>query len=110
MSGTSANSDIDSGMAPFYPAVDDAAIKREKAKARELRNSQWWKRKRSAGICHYCRDRFPVKELTMDHVIPLSRGGESRKSNLVPCCKSCNNQKKQMLPAEWDAYMETMRR
>lgn len=53
---------------------------------------------------------FPPKELTMDHVIPLSRGGRSEKFNLVPCCKACNTQKRQMLTAEWDEYLETLKK
>ena len=85
--------------------TDDLFLKRERDKARKLRNSQWWKRKRSSGICHYCGGHFPVKELTMDHVIPLARGGRSEKINLVPSCKACNTQKKNMLPAEWDAHL-----
>ena len=44
-------------------------------------------------------------ELTMDHLVPLSRGGRSTKDNLVPSCKSCNNKKKTMLPVEWDEYL-----
>jgi len=88
---------------------DDATLKKERAKARQLRNSQWWKRKRSSGICHYCGENFSPKELTMDHVIPLSRGGRSEKFNLVPCCKECNTQKQQMLPTEWDEYMGRLR-
>ncbi|MDE0788643.1 MAG: HNH endonuclease signature motif containing protein, partial [SAR324 cluster bacterium] len=44
-------------------------------------------------------------KLTMDHVVPLARGGRSIKSNLVPCCKSCNNQKKNLLPIEWKEYL-----
>jgi len=92
-------------MDPFFTFPDEARLKKERAKARELRNSQWWKRKRASGICHYCKGVFLPKDLTMDHVIPLARGGHSEKFNLVPCCKACNTQKKQMLPAEWDAYM-----
>ena len=41
----------------------------------------------------------------MDHVVPLSRGGYTVKSNVVPCCKECNNQKRYMLPIEWEAYL-----
>jgi 5-methylcytosine-specific restriction endonuclease McrA len=89
----------------FFSFPDDIVTKKERAKARQLRASQWWKRKRSAGICHYCGKSFPPKELTMDHVIPLSRGGRSEKFNLVPCCKACNTQKQRMLPAEWDEHM-----
>ena len=43
----------------YYIAQDEAFLKKEKHKARELRNSQWWKRKRSQGICHYCGGHFP---------------------------------------------------
>lgn len=92
----------------FIPSADSAAISREKAKARELKASQWWKRKRSSGVCHYCGNKFPPKELTMDHIVPLIRGGKTVKSNLVPCCKDCNNKKKHMLPIEWEEYMSTL--
>lgn len=84
-------------------------LKREKDKARELRNSTWWKRKRSNGLCYYCGRKFPVAELTMDHMIPLSRGGRSVKDNLVPSCKDCNNAKKNLIPAEWTQYLERLR-
>lgn len=97
-------------MDPFYPYVDEAALKKERAKARTIRAGQWWKRKRSTGICHYCQHPFPPKELTMDHVIPLARGGRSEKYNLVPCCKDCNTKKRQMLPSEWESYMETLKK
>ena len=90
----------------FY---DDSFLKKERNKARQLRSSQWWKRKRSDGICHYCRNIFEPKELTMDHVIPIARGGKSEKFNLVPCCKTCNTQKKQLLPSEWETYMSSLK-
>jgi len=93
----------------IFSFPDDATLKKERAKARQLRASQWWKRKRSSGICHYCGEIFSPKALTMDHVIPLSRGGRSEKFNLVPCCKECNTQKQRMLPVEWDEYMERLR-
>ena len=92
----------------FYMAADEATQKRQRQKARDLRNSQWWKRRRSQGICHYCKNIFPPRELTMDHLVPVSRGGMSVKSNVVPCCKDCNTKKRQLLPLEWDEYMETL--
>ena len=92
----------------FQVEVDEDHIGREKAKARELRQSQWWKNKRGTGVCHYCRKRFPARELTMDHVVPIIRGGRSVKSNLVPCCKPCNDQKKYLLPTEWQAYLDSL--
>ncbi len=92
----------------FVSPVTEQEIAREKAKARELRQSQWWKRRRSAGICHYCGGRFPPRELTMDHLVPLVRGGRTIKSNVVPCCRECNAQKRYLLPVEWRSYLERL--
>jgi len=87
---------------------NDDDIRRERNKARELRQSQWWKRKLAKGVCHYCNRPTPSRELTMDHVVPLVRGGRSTKGNVVPCCKECNTQKKHLLPMEWEAYLEKL--
>jgi 5-methylcytosine-specific restriction endonuclease McrA len=92
----------------FYTDVPEDVIKLEKAKARELRQSQWWKRKRASGICHYCGRKFPPQELTMDHIVPIIRGGTSTKGNVVPACKDCNNRKKHMLPLEWEEYLASL--
>jgi len=91
----------------FYP--EEADLKREKQKARELRGSQWWKRRCSKGRCHYCGRSIPPRELTMDHIVPIARGGKTTRGNVVPCCKQCNNRKKNLLPMEWDGYLETFR-
>ena len=79
---------------------DDKHVSREKQKAKELRQSQWWKNQVAKGICHYCGKKFPPDALTMDHVLPIVRGGKSAKGNVVPCCKQCNNEKKYLTPAE----------
>lgn len=80
--------------------INKQAIAKEKAKARDLRKSQWWKNKIAKGICHYCGNKFKPSDLTMDHVVPLSREGKSTKGNVVPCCKDCNNKKKYMTPVD----------
>jgi 5-methylcytosine-specific restriction endonuclease McrA len=90
---------------PFSLEPDEDHLSRERAKARELRNSQWWKRQCARGRCHYCSCSVPAKSLTMDHVVPLSRGGRTTKGNVVPACKTCNTAKKQLLPMEWEAYL-----
>lgn len=92
----------------FLGELPQPDLTQEKQKARKLRHSPWWKRKISDGTCHYCGRQFKPAELTMDHVIPLARGGRSEKINLVPCCKECNSKKKYMLPTEWDEYLETL--
>jgi 5-methylcytosine-specific restriction endonuclease McrA len=50
--------------------------------------------------CQYCHKVFPSTELTLDHVIPRSRGGESTWENLVACCHPCNNRKGNRTPDE----------
>lgn len=83
-----------------YGWVDPKSLAREKQKARELRKSQWWKQQISKGICYYCEQKMPPSELTMDHKIPLSKGGKSAKGNVVPSCKTCNNEKKNRTPVD----------
>jgi 5-methylcytosine-specific restriction endonuclease McrA len=85
---------------PFLSDISEEQIRRERQKARELRASQWWKRKRAAGICHHCGRKFPPLELTMDHLVPVSRGGKSTRGNVVPSCKQCNSERKHRLPFE----------
>jgi 5-methylcytosine-specific restriction endonuclease McrA len=97
-------------MPDHYIAADEEHIKREKARGRELRNSQWWKRKRSTGICYYCRGKFKTDELTMDHLIPIARGGKSVAGNVVPACKDCNTKKKFLLPTEWEEYLTSLKK
>ena len=75
-------------------------FRKEKAKGRKLRQSQWWKEKISKGICHYCGGKFGPTTLTMDHIVPIARGGKSAKGNVVPSCKKCNTTKKYYTPAE----------
>ncbi len=92
----------------FFSGVDDATIRRERGKARDLRRTRWWKNKIAQRVCHYCGQVTAMEELTMDHLVPLARGGRSVKNNLVPSCKECNNLKKTMLPMEWEDYMERL--
>jgi len=94
----------------FVSEVTEAELNRERGKARELRKTQWWKNKRGRGVCYFCGEKVPPRELTMEHVVPLVRGGKSVKSNLVPACKSCNNNKKYLLPIEWDEYLASIRK
>ena len=82
----------------FLVPVTEEDMRRERRKARELRNSQWWKNRTSKGFCAHCGERFPARELTMDHLVPVIRGGKSTRGNVVPSCKPCNNARKHSLP------------
>ncbi len=83
-----------------YFSVDPNHIKKEREKARELRQSQWWKQKIARGVCHYCEQKFDPELLTMDHIVPLGRGGFSTKGNVVVSCKDCNTKKAHRIPTE----------
>jgi 5-methylcytosine-specific restriction endonuclease McrA len=50
--------------------------------------------------CQYCHKTLPSNELTLDHVIPRSRAGETTWENLVACCHYCNNRKGNRTPEE----------
>ena len=88
--------------------ISEQDISREKEKVRRLRQSSWWMRKIQKGECYYCRRKVGKANLTMDHVLPLSRGGKSKKGNIVPACKECNNKKKYLLPIEWEEYLKSL--
>lgn len=92
-------------MSEFYAPIDPDVLKRERARARELRASQWWKRRISDGVCYYCRRTVGIRVLSMDHIVPLGRGGRSVHGNVVPACKDCNTRKQSLLPVEWQDYL-----
>jgi len=92
----------------FDIEVDESQIRQEREKARALRKQNWWKNRIAKGACHYCGKSVPPKELTLDHIVPVARGGRSTKGNCVPACKDCNNQKKNLLPIEWDEYLQRL--
>jgi 5-methylcytosine-specific restriction endonuclease McrA len=50
--------------------------------------------------CQYCQKTLPSGELTLDHVQPRSRAGDSSWENLVACCITCNNRKGNRTPDE----------
>jgi 5-methylcytosine-specific restriction endonuclease McrA len=55
---------------------------------------------RDANRCQYCGKRFSTSELSLDHVIPRSRGGDTTWENVVCSCLRCNVRKGGRTPAE----------
>ena len=55
---------------------------------------------RDRNTCQFCSRTLPASELTLDHVLPRSRGGRSSWENLVACCYKCNNSKVDRTPEE----------
>ena len=64
---------------------------------RPSRNNILW---RDKDQCQYCGVIESARDMTIDHVIPRSRGGENTWSNLVTCCKRCNQKKGNRTPEE----------
>lgn len=61
------------------------------------RNNIMWRDKNQ---CQYCGVIQASRELTIDHVLPRSRGGKNTWTNLVACCKKCNQKKRDRTPTE----------
>ena len=97
-------------MPEFYAPIDPEELRRERARSRALRQSQWWKRRIASGICYYCRRQVGPRALTMDHIVPLGRGGRAIRGNVVPACKECNNRKQSLVPVEWAEYLARLER
>ncbi|MEM8885956.1 MAG: HNH endonuclease [Planctomycetota bacterium] len=64
--------------------------------------------RRDRYTCQYCQKRPGTEELTIDHVLPRSRGGRSNWENCVLACVECNKRKANRLPSE--AHMHLIRR
>lgn len=48
---------------------------------------------RDRNVCQYCGQKFHPSILTLDHIVPSSKGGKSTWENLVACCGPCNRKK-----------------
>ena len=56
---------------------------------------------RSGGRCHYCGVTLSVATMTLDHVVPVNRGGTTCLDNLVASCAPCNQEKGGLSLAEF---------
>jgi 5-methylcytosine-specific restriction endonuclease McrA len=54
---------------------------------------------KAKGICFYCRRKF--KSLTVDHIVPMAKGGTHTLDNIVFACHACNSEKRDLDPAEY---------
>jgi 5-methylcytosine-specific restriction endonuclease McrA len=55
---------------------------------------------RDKGCCQYCGRLLPMRDFTLDHVVPRCRGGETSWVNVVVCCGPCNRRKADRRPAQ----------
>ncbi len=88
----------------------DQHMKREREKARALRQSRWWQNLIAREPpCYYCEVQLSKSQVTMDHIVPLGQGGLSTPGNIVPACKACNTLKRDMTAVEWTLHLEERR-
>ena len=80
-------------MSDLFVSKDSSFIRKEREIARSLKKTRWWRERLQKGICYHCEKKFVASELTMDHLVPLAKGGRSGKNNVVVCCKLCNSRK-----------------
>ena len=64
--------------------------------------------RRDANICMYCGNTFLDKDLTRDHVVPSSKGGEDTWENVVAACRRCNHHKGNRLLADTSMELQAL--
>ena len=85
--------------------VPDAPPKRtDQKKPRPYREHAHYLYGVQEGICPGCNTHFPFRGLSVDHMLPLSRGGTDHRENLQLLCQPCNSEKNDKTVAEWKAY------
>lgn len=57
------------------------------------------------GQCAYCGCKLEYKDMQIDHVIPLRRGGDDNTDNMLPACRSCNHYKATLTAEEFREYV-----
>jgi 5-methylcytosine-specific restriction endonuclease McrA len=68
---------------------------------------EWQEKFKRAGyMCHYCGKELYDRNVTKDHIIPLSRGGSNYISNIVPACQPCNSSKGSRTAFEFLKYLK----
>ena len=75
----------------------------DKVPKREVKFSRRNILARDENRCQYCSRRLPASQLSIDHVVPKSRGGKSTWTNVVTACNDCNTRKGGRMP--WEASM-----
>ncbi len=72
--------------------------------------SRWSVLTRDNFSCAYCNNQFNPNELTLDHVIPFSKGGQRNWGNIITACTPCNHRKANRtpeqagMPLHWNPY------
>lgn len=61
---------------------------------------------RDGNVCAYCGNKFHPNEMTVDHILPVVRGGTNSWRNCISACKKCNNRKSDKTPEEAGMFLK----
>lgn len=78
-----------------------ADILRGRGQRRKWRLREW----EMLDYCRYCHRMMDLVDATVDHIVPLARGGPDDETNWKLCCSECNNSKGSISLDEWMAKM-----
>lgn len=83
----------------YFPSVIvlNSYVRKKQINLSPTRLNVYWRDKYT---CQYCNKRFVYSQLTLDHVIPKSRGGQKNWNNIVTSCQNCNQIKADRTPQE----------
>lgn len=87
-----------------WPAVLRLKRLTKRNKARVVRFSRSGVYIRDGFKCQYCGQRYKYEQLTLDHVVPRSKGGQTTYQNTVAACVKCNNSKSDKSCDEWGRW------
>lgn len=85
-----------------------ATIWKQRRREKYTTHRHWLWRSRQRD-CKYCGIRLTIEvgkpnTLTVDHIIPISRGGMNKRKNYVPACEPCNMEKGDLTADEFMRY------
>lgn len=74
------------------------SVREHKARRRKIRETVLWREK---SRCAYCRCQLTMETMTLDHVVPRSKGGAFEVGNLIASCGPCNSAKGNQEGGKW---------
>lgn len=86
------------GYPPFHPKGSEMDRVRKRTRTQEFFSRKKEVLSRDNNTCQNCGSK---KDLQIDHITPISRGGSNEKSNLQVLCRDCNLSKRDKKPSEW---------
>ncbi len=88
----------------IFRAIDKYYEKHRQERERRLSVFRGRLLKRQGFVCFYCKKGLLYRDATIDHKVPVARGGPNEFKNLVAACTGCNSLKGYLTPEEYERY------